>query len=73
MSNFEPKPEEHHELRFTIYITTFGHKAKCVRDIGHTLCRILHTAFGNRFRIVDHRSQPIDFDPDAHDWGMGEA
>ena len=66
-------PEQEHELRFTVYVTTYGDKPKCVRDIGHTLSRFLYTSFGDRYRMVDHRSQPIDYDPSAHDWGVGEA
>lgn len=69
----EIMPEQENELRFTIYISSYGNKAKCVRDVGRTLCRILQTAFGDRVRVMDHRSKPVQFDPDAHDFGMGEA
>ena len=65
--------EQDNSLRFTIYIDTYGNKARCVRSVGQTLARLLYTAFGDRFRMVDHRSQPIEFDPAAHDWGFGET
>ena len=65
--------EEELELRYTIYVKTYGTKAKCVRDIGHVLCKMLYSQFPGRFRIADHRSQPIEYDPDAHDFGVGEA
>jgi len=65
--------ESDHELRYTIYVKTYGDKAKCVKDIGQTLCRILRLAFGERVRVVDHRSKPVQFDPEARDFGQGES
>ena len=65
--------DQENELRFTIYVQAYGDKAKCVRSIGQTLAKTLYTVFGSRFRIVDHKSQPIEFDKDKHDWGFGET
>ena len=65
--------EQENELRFTLYVTTYGKKSKCVRDIGHALSRMCYLTFGNRYKLVDHRSQPIEYSPDDHDWGLGES
>ena len=66
-------PDDEHEIRWTIYVKTYGHKAKCVRSIGQTLARVLYTAFGDNFRLVDHRSQLVEWDKNKHDWGFGET
>ena len=65
--------EAEHELRYTLYVKTYGFKNHCVKAVGQTLARSLYTLFGDRVRLVDHRSQPIVFDPDAHDFGLGES
>ena len=64
--------EEEHELTYTIRITSYGHKDKCVRNVGMTVAKALYLAFGDRFTMTDHKDRPIRFDPDAHDWGFGE-
>ena len=65
--------EGEHELRYTIYVTAYGHKRKCRASVGQALARALWLAFGkHKFRIVDHRSMPIKFDPSLHDFGLGE-
>jgi hypothetical protein len=70
----EDEGEDTYMLRYTVYISAYGQKQKCIKDTGMTLAKMLHTAFGdNRVRIVDHRSRPIVFDPDRHDFGLGEA
>ncbi len=56
---------QENDLRFTIHVKTYGEKRKCVRDVGLALSRALYLQFGDRFTIVDHRSQPISYDPGA--------
>lgn len=69
-----PTPAETtHTLRFTIYVEGYGHKSKIVRDKGRVLNRVLREAFGEGVVIHDHRGKPIDWDPDEHDFGLGEA
>ena len=65
--------EGQHEIRFTLYVDTFGDKNKCVKDSGRFLSAALYQVFGDKFRLMDHRSRPVDFDPDAHDFGTGET
>jgi hypothetical protein len=65
--------EETHELRFIVYVTTYGTKPKMVKDTGRVLSKMLHETFGDRFRVVDHRSNPVIWDAEAHDFGLGEA
>jgi len=69
----EPDGEDEYLLHYMVYVTAYGQKQKCIRDTGMTLAKMLHAAFGDRVRIVDHRSRPITFDPDRHDFGLGEA
>lgn len=64
--------EDEHDLRFTVYVRSFGKKAKCVNDIGLTLSRVLWTEFGDKYKLTDHRSRLVEFNPKAHYWGLGE-
>jgi hypothetical protein len=64
--------EQDNEVRYTVYVNTYGQKRKCVLDVGQRLARMLYLEFGPNFRIMDHRSQLIEYDPKRHDWGFGE-
>ena len=68
----KPLAEQEHELVFTVHVRSYGRKEQCVRRVGKTIAKALYLAFGDRFTMVDHKRRPIDFDPDAHDWGFGE-
>lgn len=69
-----PHADQEWDLRYTVYVRTTGNdKKQRVAAVGMTIAKALYLAFGDRFRMVDHRSEPIIFDPDAHDWGFGEA
>ena len=65
--------EENHKLKFTIEIDSYGKKSKRVKDVGGSLCKILYIAFGPKFRVFDHKNREMTYDPDAHDFGYGEA
>ena len=67
-----PHVDEEHELVFTVRVRSYGRKSQCVRNTGIAIARALYQALGDRFTMVDHKSRPIIFDPDAHDWGFGE-
>ena len=69
----EDPTDAQHELLFRVYIPSYGRKARQVDRVGRILARVLNQAFGPGFHITDHRSRPVDFNPDAHDFGLGES
>lgn len=71
-----PKPvrEKAYKLVYTIEVETRGtNKRRRVAAIGSRIARFGWMTFGDRFSMKDHLGKEISFDPDAHDFGLGEA
>ena len=71
---FRPVRDKEWQLEYTVRIRASGtNKARRVAEIGRRVARFGWVTFGDRFEMYDHRGRRIKFDPDAHDFGLGEA
>lgn len=64
--------DDTHDIRFSVHVTGYGKKPALVKSIGKVICKELYLQFGDRLRVLDHKSREIPYDPNAHDWGLGE-
>lgn len=64
--------DDEHDIRFSVRIKSYGQKPALVRSIGKALCRELYLQFGSRLTVTDHRGRVITFNPNEHDWGLGD-